>query len=174
MMTIQSVFSGWIFGQLGVSPNSSTSSISSLQIRVQVLSSNSLPLLKCLHSTHSLPGEKKNHQSGHQLISSSFPDNLCASVCKLTSSWCRHQDRWGTCHMWPHRHRAGCTHRPRTHTDPCHCTTDPGWTYRCQYVWSSYSSHPASLVHTGRNHSYRHHGLGGRQERMEEVRKRVT
>lgn len=56
-------FRGLSFCLFGVlfswsSPISSTSTISSLQIREQELSSNNFPLLKCLHSTHSLREEK--------------------------------------------------------------------------------------------------------------------
>lgn len=116
------------------------------------------------YTPHTPFKEKKNI---HQALVSSRPldtwyDN---SVCRLTSSWCRRQGRWDTCHMSPHRHLAGCTHRPRTHTGPSRCTTSPGWTYRCQCAWSSCSSHPASLVHTDRSHSYRRHGLKERQRR---------
>lgn len=136
-----------------ISPNSSTRTISSLQIREQVLSSISLPLLKCLHSTHSLLKCKIS------TISWFKGAKLNISVCKLTSSWYRRRGRWDTCHTWLRRHLVACTRRLRTRTDPSHCTGGPGWTYKCLYVWSSYSSHPASLVRTGRSHSYRHRAL---------------
>ena len=114
------------------------------------------------------PFKKRKHQSGQKHIQNCFPDSKYdVSVCRLTSSWCRHQGRWGTCHMWPRRRRAGCTHRPRTHTGPSRCTTSPGWTCRCQCVWSSCSSHPASPEHTDRSHSYRRHDLREEEKNSE-------
>lgn len=146
-----------------VSPNSSTSTISSLQIWEQVLSSNSLPLLKCLHSTHSLlRRETKQNNKQHlwsPLLFTSVDKGRNGAMRRLTSSWCRRPGRWDTCHMWPHKHQAGCTRRPRTHTGPCRCTISPGWTCKCQCALSSCSSHPANPAHTDRSHNYRRHGL---------------
>lgn len=86
--------------------------------------------------------------------------NISAYIsCTLTSSWYRRRGRWGTCHTWLRRRLAAYTHRLRTRTAPSRCTGDPGWTCMCLYVWSSCSSRPASLVHTGRSHSYRCHAL---------------
>lgn len=85
--------------------------------------------------------------------------HLGGYICRLTSSWCRRPDRWGTCHTWPHRPPAVCTHKPRRHIGPSHCTADPGWTCRYRCVGSSYSSPPASQGHTGRNHSHKRRDL---------------
>lgn len=107
-------------------------------------------------------GKTKQNNKQHllgPLLFTSVDTGRDGPVRRLTSSWCRRPGRWDTCHTWPHKHQAGCTRRPRTHTGPCRCTTSPGWTCRCQCVSSSCSSRPASLAHTDRSHSYRRHGL---------------